>query len=283
MLLNGLITKYNLFWIILTKNHKANQVKGQKIELDFNSILEQILSLDTQKKASKTWSIQSTSKPKKRKKVSLQSLTLCLYYSKPGHPKEKCYYKHLEWASKVWQRFKNRIDELKSKANATRAQSTQDNKKQCEANRIYVIQSEGAIITIGKHNPDWYFNNAAFYHITYNLNDFDDLSTLTKCCHPEDNIILADESVISPDRIGTISLRFHIKSIAKKILLSGIWYLSKLDTKLDFLGMLDWKSLSYSLYKGLLKIQDKGVLIMIGYLIFDNLYKVKLDFLISSL
>lgn len=36
---------------MFTNNWKANQAKDAKIELDFDSILEQILNLDTQKKS----------------------------------------------------------------------------------------------------------------------------------------------------------------------------------------------------------------------------------------
>lgn len=134
-----------------------------------------------------------------------------------------------------------------------------------------------------KHDLDWYFDNAAFYHIIYNLNDFKDPSTLTKYCHPKNNIILADASIILPYRIDTINLRFCIKGITEKILLSGVLYYSKLDTKLVSLEMLDRKSLSYSLYKSLLEVQDKGISIIISHLTSHTMYKVKLDFPINSL
>lgn len=109
-------------------------------------------------------------------------------------------------------------------------------------------------MTAGKYNLDWYFNNTAFYPMIYNLNNFKDSSTLTKHCHPKDNMILANGSVILLNKIATISLRFHIKDTAKKIFPLGVWYLSKLDINLGSLGMLDWKNLSYLLYKGLLKV-----------------------------
>lgn len=138
-LLNGLTSEYDSFRMMLTNNRKANQAKGEKTELEFDSILEQILSLDTQKKASEARSMKSASKPKERKKASPESLNLCPYCSKPGHPEEKCYYKHPERASEDFRlRFQSRIKELESKANATRAQSSKSEEEQGEANRIYV-------------------------------------------------------------------------------------------------------------------------------------------------
>ena len=52
-LLNGLDSDYDSFRMMLTNNQKAEQAKGTKTEPEFDSILEQTLSLDTQKKTSK--------------------------------------------------------------------------------------------------------------------------------------------------------------------------------------------------------------------------------------
>ena len=124
--------------------------------------------------------MKSASKPKERKKASPESSNLCPYCSKPGHPEEKCYYKHPERASEDFRlRFQNRIKELESKANAIRAQSCKGEEEQSEANRIYVVKSKGAILATGQHDSDWYFDDAASYHMTYDLNDFDDPATLT--------------------------------------------------------------------------------------------------------
>lgn len=113
--------------------------------------------------------------------------------------------------------------------------------------------------------------------MTYDLSDFKDPDSLTKCRHPEDDITLANGSVIFPDGIGTVSLIFRIKGSAEKILLSGVRYCSKLDTKLIPLGMLNRKGMSYSSHKGILEVQDNAVPIMMGHLTSHNLYKVNLD------
>lgn len=109
------------------------------------------------------------------------------------------------------------------------------------------------------------------------MGDFKDPDSLTKCRHPEEEITLADGSVILPDEIGTVSLVFRTKGSAERILLSGVRYCSKLDTKLISLGILDRKGLSYSSHKGILEVQDNAVPIMIGHLTSHNLYKVNLD------
>ncbi len=46
-LLNGLDSGYDSFRMMLTNNRKADQARGSKTELDFDSILEQILNLAT--------------------------------------------------------------------------------------------------------------------------------------------------------------------------------------------------------------------------------------------
>lgn len=95
--------------------------------------------------------------------------------------------------------------------------------------------------------------------------------------HPQNIIILANELVIFPDGNDTISLAFFIKSSIKKFLLLGVCYGSKPDTKLIFLGMPNWKGLSYSSQKGIFEVQDNMVPVMIGYLTSHNWYKLSLE------
>lgn len=90
--------------------------------------------------------------------------------------------------------------------------------------------------------------------MTYNLSNFKDPDSLTKCHHPKDNLTLANRLVISPNKIDTIRLIFCTKDSAEKIFLSRVWYCSKLDTKLIFLKMLDRKSLLYLLPKNILEV-----------------------------
>ena len=283
-LLHGLSSEYDSFRMMLNNNRKASeQSKRTEDEPDFDSILEQILHLDTQKKRSEARSMKSALKLKEKKKSSTEPLDLCPYCSKPGHLEDKCYYKHPERASEDFrQRFQNRIKELRSKANAVRSQAdnkdnTEDGESNTLGNRGYVAQQKDVALAAGRHDTNWYFNNAASCHMTYDLTDFNDPDSLIKCRHPQDDITLADGSVILPDGIGTITLTFRTKNSTEKIFLSGVRYCSTLDTKLISLGMLDRKGLSYSSRGGTLKVQDGSVPIMSGHLTAHNLYKVDLD------
>ena len=127
-LLNGLDSGYDSFRMMLTNNRKADQARGSKTELDFDSILEQILNLDTQKKVSESRSMKSASKAIETKKSTGQPHPPCPYCSKGGHIEEKCYYKYPEQASQSFRdRFKDRIADLRSKTQgATKAAHTQD-------------------------------------------------------------------------------------------------------------------------------------------------------------
>ncbi len=99
-LLQGLTSEYDSFCIMPNNKRKAKRIKEKKTESDFDSILEQILNLDTQKKTSKAQSMKSASKPEEKKKSNTEPLGSCLYYTRPSHFEEQCYYKHQECASK---------------------------------------------------------------------------------------------------------------------------------------------------------------------------------------
>ena len=128
----------------------------------------------------------------------------------------------------------------------------------------------------GGHDKSWYFDNAASYHMTFDLANFQDIANLTKCQYPQDNITLADGSRILSDWIGTVSLTFHVNRHTEKIFLSGVCYCPKLDTKLISLGMLDKKGLAYFLQHGIISVRDDPSIIMSGHLTPHNFYKVDL-------
>ena len=118
--LNGLRSEYDSFRMMLTNNRKADQAKGIKDEIDFDSILEQVLSLDTQKKVSESRSMKSASKGIEARKPLSSSTISCPYCKKSGHTEDKCYYKHPERASESFrERFKGRIADLKSRNQAS--------------------------------------------------------------------------------------------------------------------------------------------------------------------
>ena len=130
-LFHGLGPEYDSFQMMLNNNQTTSeQSQKTKIKSDFDSILEQILNLDKQKKTSEARSMKSAFKPKEKKKSGTESLDLCPYCTRPGHLEEKCYYKHPERANEDFrQRFQNQIKELWSKAHATQTQGSAKNNK----------------------------------------------------------------------------------------------------------------------------------------------------------
>ncbi len=256
-LLHGLDSEYDSFRMMLNNSRKAKQARGVKTEPEFDFILEQILNLDTQRKTSEARFMKSSSKPKDKKK---DPGDLCPYCLRPYHIEEKCYYKHPERANQNFQeRFKDRIRELQSKANATRSHTDVEfnienvSEQYLSENRGLIAQDEGRILATGGHDKSWYFDNAASYHMTFDLADFQG-ATLMKCQHPQDDLILADGSTILPDGIGTVPILFCVNGHTEKISLSGVHYCPKLDTKLISLGMLDEKGLACSSQHGVLSV-----------------------------
>lgn len=89
----------------------------------------------------------------------------------------------------------------------------------------------------------------------YDLANFDNLDSLTQCYHPEDNITIADRSIILLKEIGTITLTFYTKNSIEKKFFSKICYCNKLNTKLISLEMLNLKSLSFFFLVGYLRYE----------------------------
>ncbi len=110
-----------------TNNRKGDQAKGAKTEPEFDSILEQVLSLDTQKKISESRSMRSASKATEAKKTPSSSMLSCPYCKKSGNTEDKCYYKHPKRASEGFRdQFEGRIVDLKSRNRSVRSPQGQD-------------------------------------------------------------------------------------------------------------------------------------------------------------
>lgn len=116
-----------------------------------------------------------------------------------------------------------------------------------------------------------YFYNEVFYYMIYNLSNPKNSDFLTKCQYLENNITLADRSTILSEKIGTVILIFCNKDSVEKILLSGVYYYSELDTKLIFMKMQNCKDLTYPLHNGILKFPKNTLPIIENHLIFHNL------------
>lgn len=134
-----------------------------------------------------------------------------------------------------------------------------------------VRQPASSVLSTGKHDSSWYFDNAAFYHMSYDLTDFEDPFNLQPCTSPQDDITLANGSVILSNGIGKIWLDFEIDGQTDRIFLSGVRYCIKLNTKFILLGMLDCKGLTYSASKGRLTVKGGNTAVMTGQLDTYNL------------
>lgn len=181
--------------MMLTINRKDDQARGSKAKLDFDNILEQILNLDTQKKVSKSRSMKSASKATETKKPIGHSHLSYPYYSKSGHIKEICYYKHLQQAKQSFQeRFKDRIADLKSKNEGLiRTIYDQDHPLPDIKSRDWMVRQLLLFaLSTETYNTSWYFENAVFYHISYDLKDFEDPTHLQPCILLQDDITFAD-------------------------------------------------------------------------------------------
>ena len=144
--------------------------------------------------------------------------------------------------------------------------------------RGYVVRTNPpSVLATGDHDSNWYFDNAASYHMSYDIHDFDNPNDLQPCTSPQDDITLADGSVILPEGIGKVWFNFEVNGQSSRIFLSGVRYCTKLDTKLISLGMLDRKGLTYSAQQGHITIKDRNAIIMTGQLNRHNLYRVNLD------
>lgn len=112
--------------------------------------------------------------------------------------------------------------------------------------------------------------------MTLNLADFQG-AVLSKCRNLQDNITLANKSIVIPDGIGTVLLLFYINGHNEKILLFDVCHCSKLDTKLIFLSIFHKKELAYSLQHRFFSIRDSSSIIMVSRLISHNLYKIEIS------
>lgn len=194
--------------------------------------------------------MKTAAKGNESKKPSIAPTITCPYCSKGGYTEDNYYYKHPKQASKCFQkRFKTRIADLRSRHsgstrfNQDNAQERGQDTRNCGwVVRAQQIHSDSALST-GIYDISWYFDNAASYHMTYNINDFELPDQLVPCISPQEDITLAggDGSVILPDGIGKVWFGFEVSGSIKRLFLSKVRYCKKLDTKLISLGMLDQK------------------------------------------
>lgn len=113
--LHGPSSEYDFFCIMFTNNRKADQAKSVKALTKFNSILEQLLSLDTKKKVGKFQSMKSSSNAIEAKQTPSFWTLSCPHCKKSSHKEDKCYYKYPEQTSEGFrEQLKGWIVDLKS-------------------------------------------------------------------------------------------------------------------------------------------------------------------------
>ncbi len=157
--------------------------------------------------------MKSASKATETKKPTGHSHPSCPYCSKSGHIEEICFYKHLQQARQSFRdRFKDRIADLKSKNEGLiRTIHDQDHPLPDNKSQDWMVrQPPSFALSTKTHDTSWYFENAAFYHMSYNLKDFEDPTHLQPCILLQDDITFADGSVILPDGIGKVWFDFEV-------------------------------------------------------------------------
>lgn len=137
----------------------------------------------------------------------------------------------------------------------------ESNKASFLGNQGYVAPNKNAVLVIKSRNLKWHFNNAASYYVTHDLANFDDPNSLTQYCHLEDNITMADRSVILLNKIGTITFTFCTKNsietifflefaiVISLILSSSFWecWIAKIYLFFPLVGYLRYEIKNYQL------------------------------------
>lgn len=67
-----------------------------------------------------------------------------------------------------------------------------------------MVQTNPSGLAAEGHDLCLYFNNTASYHTAYDINDFDNPHNLQLCTSLQDDITLADGSVIVLEGIGKV-------------------------------------------------------------------------------
>ena len=93
-LLHRLSPKYDGFKMMLNNNQRATKSEGEKRELNFDSVLEQLLGMGKDSSTRNDPCLLKTFAPKSKDKGKFSSIETCSYCSKPGHNKRNCYYKY---------------------------------------------------------------------------------------------------------------------------------------------------------------------------------------------
>lgn len=159
---------------MLANNQRVNKSEGDKRELDFDFLLEQLLSMGKNPPSPYNSQSLKTSTLKPKDKSKSHSNKICSYYSKPSHSNHSCYYKYSEKKSDTFQeKQKNKITKLKCIAGNKNSKEKQGTFSLRNAPRFITTNVVGQIINLFK-DKKWYFDNAASFYMTCDLSDFED-------------------------------------------------------------------------------------------------------------
>ena len=89
-LLHGLSSEYNGFKMMLNNNQRAIESEGEMKELDFDSVLEQLLSMSKDLPTRNDPRLLKTFAAKSKDKCKSSSNETCSYCSEPGHNERNC-------------------------------------------------------------------------------------------------------------------------------------------------------------------------------------------------
>ncbi len=93
-LLHELSSEYNRFKMMLNNNQCEPKSEGEKKELDFDSVLKQLLGMSKDSPTRNDPRLLKTFAPKSKDKSKFSFNETCSYCSKPGHNERNCYYKY---------------------------------------------------------------------------------------------------------------------------------------------------------------------------------------------
>lgn len=159
---------------MVANNQYANKFKGKKKELNFDSILKQLLSMSKDSPAIHNSQSLKTSIPKSKDKSKSHSNKTCSYSTESGHNNHSCYHKYPEkWRDSFWKKHKDKIAKLKYDAAQKNSKKKAGTFGNCNAWR-FIIHNIAVHTTSSPKEDKWYFNNAVFFHMTCDLANFED-------------------------------------------------------------------------------------------------------------
>lgn len=159
---------------MLANNQLANKSESHKKELNFDFVLEQLLSMSKNLPfLYNFWSLK-TFAPKPKNKSKSYSNKTYLYCSKPGHNNHSYYYKQPKKRSDTfWEKQNDKISKLK------RIAGNKNSKKKLGTFGLHNVWEFITInivthITNSSKDNKYYFDNTASFHMNYDLANFKD-------------------------------------------------------------------------------------------------------------